>query len=392
MGESDAYAGRRARGTRIDGRNCAMPTESGAPHTAAWAEEGVDPVAEGVHRVPLPLPGDALAAVNVYVVETEDGLTVIDGGWSIPAARVVFDRALASLGHSTRDVTQFLVTHAHSDHYTQAAEIAAELGCRVRLGGGERDYLRAMRSDPVGGVAQVRELERAGADSLIPGWCKWVAEQPSGSEVWTDPTAWIDDDEHIRIGNRGLRAVATPGHTRGHVVFVDEDARLLFSGDHVLPTITPSVGFEPVCDDLPLHNFLASLAKVRRLPDMRLFAAHGPVTESSHARIDELLAHHDQRFDRCLRVIADGSYTGYEVAAGMSWTRRQRRLEQLEPYNAALAVIETIQHLDLLAVQGRLVPDDRGGVVRWSLPENSETEGNEQDSRSRIDREPVTRR
>ena len=46
------------------------------------------------------------------------------------------------------------------------------------------------------------------------------------------------------MGARVLEAVATPGHTKGHLVFHDLDAGLLFSGDHVLPTISPSIGFE----------------------------------------------------------------------------------------------------------------------------------------------------
>jgi len=52
-----------------------------------WTVEGAWQVADGVHRIPLPLPSDALQAVNVYVIEGADGLTLIDGGWAVPAAR-----------------------------------------------------------------------------------------------------------------------------------------------------------------------------------------------------------------------------------------------------------------------------------------------------------------
>ena len=57
--------------------------------------------------------------------------------------------------------------------------------------------------------------------------------------------------------------VATPGHTRGHVVFHDTGGGLLFAGDHVLPAITPSIGFEPVLSDDPLGAFLGSLTLMR---------------------------------------------------------------------------------------------------------------------------------
>ena len=58
-----------------------MPsTPTSDPH---WSEPGAYEVADGVHRIPLPLPMDGLKAVNVYVLETEEGLTLIDGGWAM---------------------------------------------------------------------------------------------------------------------------------------------------------------------------------------------------------------------------------------------------------------------------------------------------------------------
>ena len=51
-----------------------------------------------------------------------------------------------------------------------------------------------------------------------------------------------------------LDAIATPGHTQGHYVFADTEHGLLYAGDHVLPSITPSVGFEPRWVDQPLER------------------------------------------------------------------------------------------------------------------------------------------
>ena len=70
----------------------------------------------------------------------------------------------------------------------------------------------------------------------------------------------------MAAGGRSLVVRETPGHTRGHVVFVDEttaDAGMLFAGDHVLPHITPSIGFEPAARPGALTRFLTSLAALR---------------------------------------------------------------------------------------------------------------------------------
>jgi glyoxylase-like metal-dependent hydrolase (beta-lactamase superfamily II) len=132
--------------------------------------------------------------------------------------------------------------------------------------------------------------------------------------------------------------------------------------------MTPSIGYEPVPSPLPLAAYLSSLAKVRALPDLRLLPAHGPATESLHARVDDLLAHHAERLDRCRDATVGQVVTAYDVADDLPWTRRAQRLDTLDPYNAALAVLETRAHLEVLVARGevrRVVGDQDEGVVRY---------------------------
>jgi len=188
-----------------------------------------------------------------------------------------------------------------------------------------------------------------------------------GDADWEAPDQWLTPHQEIGLGTRTLNVLATPGHTQGHVVFRDAGAGLLFAGDHVLPHITPSIGFEAVRAAYPLRDFLQSLRLVRALPDMRLLPAHGPVTPSAHARIDELLAHHDERLERCLAAVRAGAATAYEAARALRWTRRERQLGELDPFNQMLAVIETRDHLELLAAQGRLNRSSQDGVARYEV-------------------------
>jgi glyoxylase-like metal-dependent hydrolase (beta-lactamase superfamily II) len=152
----------------------------------------------------------------------------------------------------------------------------------------------------------------------------------------------------------------------GHLVFHDLAAGLLFAGDHVLPTITPSVGFEAVLSPEPLGAFLQSLALVRSRPDALLLPAHGPVAPSVHARVDELLDHHGRRLDEIEAAAKSGASSAFDVASVLRWTRREIKLADLDPFNAMLAVYETGAHLELLVVQGRLTVSDDGVVRRYS--------------------------
>jgi glyoxylase-like metal-dependent hydrolase (beta-lactamase superfamily II) len=138
------------------------------------------------------------------------------------------------------------------------------------------------------------------------------------------------------------------------MVFADADRALLFAGDHVLPRITPSVGFEAAFAEQALGDYLRSLRLMLQMPDMRLLPAHGPVADSTHSRVDELLTHHEQRLAACLSRVVAGAGTAFEAARGLPWTRRGHRFDDLDPFNQMMAVFETAVHLDLLAAGGRI--------------------------------------
>lgn len=331
-----------------------------------WTNPGAYEVAPGVHRLPLPLPGDALKAVNVYVLDTPDGLVLVDGGWSIPEAREVLATSLALIGAGVADVRRFLVTHAHRDHYTLAAAIGGETGARVEVGRGEQSTIDMASGRSDHPFERGHYLRRQGAPDLADRVAQ--LELPPGDPAgWTAPTAWLGPGDLPLPGGRVLEAVETPGHTRGHLVFHDLAGGLLFAGDHVLPRITPSIGFEPVRAENPLGDFLHSLAVVRERPDALLLPAHGDVAPSVHARVDELVDHHGRRLDATLATVRQGCSTAYESARLLSWTRREHAFDALDLFNSSLAVSETAAHLDLLAAQGRLTRDLVDGVQVYGL-------------------------
>lgn len=343
-----------------------MTAEAEATTTGDWTQPGVFAVAPGVHRVPLPLPSDGLRAVNVYVIEDAAGLVLVDSGWALTESRQALSAALATLGCGLADVRHFLVTHLHRDHYTQAVQLRQLFGSKVSLGAGEGPAIKVLLAGGIRSFApQVNQLLASGAQVVLQRLQALDMAPPGDPAGWEAPDEWLVPHQEIELGTRTLRVVPTPGHTQGHVVFVDAADGLLFAGDHVLPHITPSIGFEPVSASLPLGDYLESLRLVRAMPDLRLLPAHGPVTASAHARIDALLAHHADRLDRCATAVAAGAATAYQVACGLRWTRRERQLEELDPVNQMLAVTETRAHLELLAAQGQLTISWDDGVARY---------------------------
>jgi glyoxylase-like metal-dependent hydrolase (beta-lactamase superfamily II) len=332
-----------------------------------WLEEGAHQVVPGIYRIPLPLPFDGLRAVNAYAIETADGLVMIDSGWLLDATQEQLERSLAKIGAGFGDIRQFLVTHIHRDHYTQAIGLRRIFRMKVALGADEKHSLDIILGSSAGTKSpQADRLARAGARELMMQMAEAGMQPPPRDAGYEEPDEWITAGQVFDLGTRTLTAISTPGHTRGHVVFADSQAGLLFAGDHVLPHITPSISLEAAPRELPLHDYIQSLLLVRGMPDMTLLPAHGPVAPSVHARVDELLDHHDARLGAMLAVLADGPFTAYEVAQAVTWTTRNKTYGELDLMNRMLAVGETLSHLDVLVARGLAVADrDESGVMRF---------------------------
>ena len=340
----------------------------------AWAESGVEALGGGLYRIPLPLPGDALTAVNVYAMVGDDGVDLIDAGMAIAAARERLTEALGQLGYGLPDVRNFFITHIHQDHYTLAVQLRTTLRGQVTLGDQERANMAAIRDVSAGRaeVGFIQMLAPMGAADLADRVRALLAPRladPQPKLEWSDPDQWLSDGAVIELPGRTLRAIHTPGHTTGHVVFHEEAAGLLFAGDHVLPHITPSIGFQPAITRSSLSQYLDSLRLMLALPDATLLPAHGPVQVSTHARVHQLLEHHETRLGQTLEVATGGPVTAFQVAGALPWTRRKRRLTELDVMNQLLATGETAAHLEVLVTRGQLVRErSPEGVDFYRLP------------------------
>ena len=333
----------------------------------AWTLPGAETVAPGIHRIPLPLPLDGLRAVNVYAVEDGEGLVLIDGGWAIEEARGVLVRSLAEVGYELGDIRRVLVTHAHRDHYTQAIAIRRAVGAQVALGAEEEKSISCLVAGQLGTKSsQPDRLRALGASALADAILAAPVDLSETLEYYEYPDTWLEPGR-IELNELVLDAVHTPGHTRGHLVFHLAEKSLLFAGDHLLPHITPSIGFEPDPSPFPLRDYLGSLERILAMPDAELMPAHGPVGGSTHERALALLAHHERRLSDTRAALAQGAGLALEVAQILRWTRHERRLGELEVFDQMLAVLETAAHLDVLVLLGDAVSGQQDGILTYAL-------------------------
>lgn len=321
----------------------------------AWHRDGVEKIASNTYRIPLPLPEEGLAAVNTYALVDEQGVVLIDAGADTDASRAALQSGLNSFGCTLRDIRRILVTHLHYDHFAQAIALREDFGCAVELGIGEKEGVIDLVQAPVRMPHHLAlRLRTGGLDTEVNALVH--RNETLDNARWEMPDVWLEHASRVEVGaGRVLVARNTPGHTRGHVVYHEPESGLLFSGDHLLPTITPSVGFEPVPARYPLRDYMQSLQQMLELGDCRVLPAHGASDSTSHERVREMFDHHADRLELIQQTVETlGTATALDCAELLPWRSRDVAFGTLQGLDRLLAVSETLAHLDVLVDDGSL--------------------------------------
>jgi len=315
-------------------------------------------LAEGVGWTRSPVPG-SLGHINLWLLEDEGGLAIVDSGLDIPPARDAWE-ALFAGPLAGRTVTRIIVTHFHPDHLGLAGWLAERFGVRLWMTRGEWLFARMLTSD-------VRDAPPAEALAYwrAAGWSeeRMAAEAEKGwgrfaSVVSPVPLAFIRirDGDVLRIGTRDWRVVVGSGHSPEHACLVEDSGKLMIAGDQVLPRITSNVSLslsEPEAD--PLGEWLDSIAKLRKLPnDLLVLPSHGEPFAGLHARLDALADGHRGRLDALHDFLTEprravdcfGILFGRQIGDG----------------SFGLATGEAMAHLRRLEVEAKAVRDVRDGV------------------------------
>ncbi len=304
------------------------------------------------------MPG-SLNHINLWLLEDGEGIAIVDTGLNLPAAREAWD-ALFAGPLAGRSVTRIFCTHFHPDHLGLAGWLAERWAVRLWMTRGEWLFGRMLTADVRDAPpAEAQAYQRAAgwseariAEEAAKGWGRFAAMvSPMPVSV-----VRIRDGDEIDIGARSWRVVVGSGHSPEHACLVDDVGKLLIAGDQVLPRITSNVSLslsEPEAD--PLGEWLASIAKLKKLPDdLLVLPSHGEPFYGLHARLDALAAGHRGRLDALHAFLAEP-----RRALDCFTTLFGRKIED---GSLGLATGEAMAHLRHLEVEGRAVREVRDGV------------------------------
>ena len=340
---------------------------TGTAQRQAW-RDGVLPAVEQVRpqlwSVPVPIPDNPLRYVIVHLLELDDGVAVVDTGWNTEAAWQALVDGLAVAGYAVDDVRGALITHIHPDHYGLAGRLREASGAWVALHPADAALLPGRYG--AGVTAVVAQMRGLLADCGVPaGVIAELSEASMGVREFVgqaEPDVLLEHGRRVDLRGWDIVSLHTPGHSPGHVCFLDRDRRVLLSGDHVLPRISPSVTIHVQQPGNPLADFLDSLRAVRDLDVDEVLPAHEWRFAPLAARVDELLVHHAQRLAVVERAIHDQpGVTCWEVTRLLPWSRAW---DQIHGHMRRAAVGETLAHLVLLESR-HVLRREPGRPWRW---------------------------
>jgi len=330
-------------------------TITGTAQREAWLRRVMPPVEQleaDLWSLPVPIPGNPLRYVSVYAFGTGEGLVLIDAGWGAEESWRALRAGLESIGAGVADVRGVLVTHMHFDHVGLAGRVRQAAGAWIAMHPADQavfarpDYRSAQRAVAV----EAEFLRGLGASPAEAAAAVGSAAEWERFTTIARPDRLLTDGELADVPGWKLRAVHTPGHTPGHLCFVDERSRRLFSGDHVLPRITPNISLQRGAPPDPLGDYLDSLARTRDLDVDDVLPAHEWRFRGLPGRVDAIAAHHERRLAELLAAIRHrpGS-TPWQLAGHLTWSRPW---DQYSGQMRIFAVTETAAHVHLLERRG----------------------------------------
>lgn len=313
----------------------------------------------GIHLIPVPLPFKSPPWVNTYAIESDGGLLIIDCGTDWTPGREALTTGLGDLGLEESAIHTLVVSHLHPDHVGMAERLREELGCRFVMHHRAATLVDRYNDTP-GYYRRIRAIAEAHGvpDSLITQ--ATAIPRPDYMPQIGAPDHTVGDGDNIDLGRgRTLEVLHTPGHDQAHICLRDSATDVLFSGDHILPRISPVIMYEPEEDDV-LGDYLSSLRRLVGLAVGLTYPAHGTLIDRGDERARQILLHHDRRLLDMADLVRRGETTAWEVML-------ESFRPNLEPLQARLAFLETVAHLEHLRVDGRVRPETHNGEIRYRV-------------------------
>ncbi len=318
-------------------------------------------VVPGLWRLRLPLPWPGVPHGNAWAIASGPGIVLVDTGTHEAGSLAQLERAMEQVGLRLELVRLLVCTHAHSDHWGQAAPIRELAGCEFWM---HPNHAHAVMgaSDPEAALARRLEVGRQSGvpEEALRRYADRYESIPSGIAAVIEPDRALVSGVVVDSDLGPWDVYETPGHAPSHVCLFQPEHRILISGDHVLGRISLFYDYGWTPD--PVGEFLRSLDVVDALDARLALSGHGKPFVDVHGHIEGNRRLVASRLEAVLEAVgARDPLTAVEVAPSVYG-------EALTQYNAQWRLQETLCYLRHLEVAGRIAAEDgAGGERRWRV-------------------------
>lgn len=334
------------------------------PPTGTYQE-----VAPGILWIRVPLPF-RLDHINIYLIEDDGGWAVLDTGIANTATRELWD-ALLTGPLAGRKLTRLIVTHFHPDHIGLAGWLCERFG--IPLLTSQTSYLNSLNISLSPSTLDAKPYHdfysRHGVDDATTarvatnghGYLRMVVPLPPTFQR-------VVAGDVLRIGQRRFQVLSGDGHAPEQLMLYCAEDKVFLAADQVLAKITPNVSVWPVDPEGdPLGLFMRSLRELQaELPnDVLVLPGHQLPFRGLHARVEQLIAHHEARCADIAAAAAKGPISAADLVPVIF------RRAITDPHQMSFAFSEGLAHVNYMLRQERLAwAEEKNDIKRViALPE-----------------------
>ncbi len=319
------------------------------------------PELEHIRAIAIPFPSvSKLITYNMFAVG-RDPITLIDTGPKLPDAFELLEDKFDHAGLDIRNIERIILSHGHEDHFGLATRICQAVGhpvecfihCEDAWMVSIENYEKSLWME---GFEDLRAFVGMPEEEMSK-----IIKRISFFRTLSDPieqVSLMEDGDEFAGEDYRLKVIHTPGHSPGMCCLYEMNAKVLFSGDHLIKHITPNPIMAIRRQNLRDPNYKSlkayreSLDKVARIDVRMCFPGHGEHIEDPDSIIAGYQEHHRQRMDLIWRVLNKKSVSIYHL------------VEDIFPMTPAddlfLAISEIIVHLEVMLDEGRIQFADKG--------------------------------
>lgn len=306
----------------------------------------------------IPLIRNPLKYTLTYFIKSQN--TLIDLGGESDEAKDALKRQLLAADSSLSKIEKVVLTHLHRDHsgltnYVKENSNAVICTHNVRI-----DY--SVENDDSNELILKEFYIFGETKAILPKIIlPRIQNEPfrkSRADVNLNDNDYLDSDRRFQV-------IWTPGHTPEHICIYDNQMKILFSGDHVLPRITPHISLHINEKMNPLNDYLESLEKIKKLDVELVLPAHESEFKDLEKRVEEIEKHHFSRLEEIKNAVRKGEKTVHQISSEVSWKGNPWGFMPF--WIKHMAVCETYAHLIYLRNRGEIYESVKNGRLYYKV-------------------------